>query len=181
MTVAVTSGVVSAKVVAGTEPACVELIDVRTAGEFRAVHAVGARNVPLDRLDAKAVVAGRKAGATIYLICKSGKRAGMAAERFVAAGVANVVVVEGGTDAWVAAGLPVERGRGVISLERQVRIAAGFLVVVGVVLGVMVNVWFVGLSAFVGAGLMFAGATDTCGMGMVLARMPWNKGTACKA
>ena len=77
--------------------------------------------------------------------------------------------------ACIAAGLPVVRGKKAISLERQVRIAAGSLVVVGALLGWSVHPAFVGLSAFVGAGLVFAGITDTCGMGMILARMPWNR------
>jgi len=180
MTVA-TISVVSAKQAAACDPAASDLIDVRTAGEFAAVHATPARLVPLDRLDPAAVAASRRgaAGTPIYLICKSGKRAGMAAEKFAAAGI-EVAVIEGGTDAWIAAGLPVVRGKGVISLERQVRIAAGLLVLTGVVLGLMVNVWFIGLSAFVGAGLTFAGVTDYCGMALVLGRMPWNKGGKCK-
>ena len=83
--------------------------------------------------------------------------------------------VEGGTLAWDQAGLPVSRGRKVISLERQVRIAAGLLVLTGAVLALTVHPWWAGLSAFVGAGLMFAGITDTCGMALMLARMPWNQ------
>ena len=85
------------------------------------------------------------------------------------------VNVEGGTLAWEQAGLPVVRGKKAMSLERQVRIAAGSLVVLGTALGAFVHPGFLGLSAFVGAGLVFAGVTDTCGMGMVLARMPWNR------
>ena len=77
--------------------------------------------------------------------------------------------------AWDQAGLPVVRGRKAISLERQVRIAAGLLVVTGSALGYFVNPVWIGLAAFVGAGLAFAGITDTCGMGMLLARMPWNQ------
>jgi hypothetical protein len=86
-----------------------------------------------------------------------------------------VVNVEGGTQAWDQAGLPVIRGEKTISLERQVRIAAGLLVVSGTALGAFVHPYFLGLAAFVGAGLVFAGITDTCGMGMILARMPWNQ------
>jgi len=71
--------------------------------------------------------------------------------------------------------LPVVRGKKSIPLERQVRIAAGFLVLLGAVLGFFVHPYFIGLSAFVGAGLMFAGITDTCGMALVLAKMPWNQ------
>jgi hypothetical protein len=86
-----------------------------------------------------------------------------------------VINIEGGTNACIVAGLPVVRGKKAISLERQVRIAAGLLVLLGVILGWLVHPAFFGLAAFVGAGLVFAGVTDTCGMGMILARMPWNQ------
>jgi hypothetical protein len=86
-----------------------------------------------------------------------------------------VVNVEGGTQAWDEAGLPVVRGQKAISLERQVRIAAGSLVLLGALLGYFAHPYWIALSAFVGAGLVFAGITDTCGMGMLLARMPWNQ------
>lgn len=99
----------------------------------------------------------------------------MACDKLLAAGIVSAVNVEGGTMACEAAGLPVVRGKKVMSLERQVRIAAGFLVLLGAVLALTVHPYCVGLSAFVGAGLMFAGITDTCGMGMILARMPWNQ------
>ena len=111
----------------------------------------------------------------VYLLCRSGARAAKAVEKLARAGFASGVVVTGGTLAWQEAGLPVERGTvKVISLERQVRIAAGSLVVIGVVLAKLVNPWFIGLSACVGAGLVFAGITDFCGMGLLLARLPWN-------
>lgn len=165
----------------------VELIDVRTPVEFREVHVDFARNVPLDRLDPTEIRAERNGSAEpLYVICRSGSRARQACERLAATGI-NVVNVEGGTAAWDAAGLPVVRGQKGMSLERQVRIAAGFLVLLGAVLALTVHPYFIGLSAFVGAGLMFAGITDTCGMGMVLARMPWNQvkssssETCCKA
>jgi rhodanese-related sulfurtransferase len=87
----------------------------------------------------------------------------------------HVVCVEGGTDAWEQAGLPVVRGHKVISLDRQVRMAAGLLVLLGVGLSFLVHPAFSALSAFVGAGLLFAGITDTCGMAMLLAKMPWNQ------
>jgi rhodanese-related sulfurtransferase len=110
------------------------------------------------------------------LLCRSGGRAQKAAEKFLREGFNESVVVTGGTQAWIDAGLPVERGTiKVMSLERQVRIVAGSLVFIGVVLGWFVHRGFFGLSAFVGAGLVFAGITDFCGMGLLLARMPWNK------
>lgn len=154
-----------------------DLVDVRMPVEFREVHAVGAKNYPLDSLDPKAIAGSRngRSAEPIYLICKSGNRSSIAAQKFVEAGIENVYSVEGGTTAWAQAGLPVNRGQKAVSLERQVRIAAGFLVLLGAVLGYFVNINFVGLSAFVGAGLMFAGITDTCGMGMMLAKMPWNR------
>ena len=152
-----------------------ELIDVRTPVEYREVHVDFAHNLPLDRLDAKQFASGRNPSETLYVICRSGSRGKQACEKFLAAGYTNVVNVEGGTQAWDQAGLPVVRGRKTISLERQVRIAAGLLVLVGAVLGAFVSPYWIALSAFVGAGLMFAGITDTCGMGMLLARMPWNQ------
>jgi rhodanese-related sulfurtransferase len=155
----------------------IDLLDVRTPAEFRAVHAEAARNVPLDRLDPTAWLEAR-AGAPatpVYLICGSGARGRQACEQFHRTGFPNAVNVEGGTTAWVAAGLPVVRGKKAVSLERQVRIAAGSLGLLGAVLGGFVHPAFLGLSAFVGAGLIFAGVTDTCGMGLVLARMPWNQ------
>ncbi len=155
----------------------IDLIDVRTPVEFREVHAAAARNVPLDRLDPGAVAQARNGskGEPLYLICRSGSRGRQACEKFLAAGFTNVVNVEGGTLACVEAGLPVVRGKKAISLERQVRIAAGSLVLLGVLLGWLVHPALFGLSAFIGAGLVFAGITDTCGMGMMLARMPWNQ------
>lgn len=155
----------------------IDLIDVRTPAEFREVHIVFARNVPLDRLDSKAVADAHLAapGRPLYVICRSGSRGRQACEKLTAAGVAHVVNVEGGTLAWVDAGLPVARGQKVMSLERQVRIAAGALVLVGVALGWFVHPACAGIAAFVGAGLVFAGVTDTCGMGLLLARMPWNR------
>ena len=159
----------------------VELIDVRTPVEFREVHVPAARNVPLDQLNAKEYLSGRSQAETpLYVICKSGSRGRQACEKLVAAGGAHVVNVDGGTAAWDAAGFPVLRGKKAMSLERQVRIAAGTLVLTGAVLSQLVHPWWIGLSGFVGAGLIFAGITDTCGMGLLLARMPWNKVSTCE-
>ena len=155
----------------------VDLIDVRTPMEFRAVHAEPARLAPLNTLDPGTVMKARDGSgeSPLYVICQTGGRSRKAVERFRNAGHANVVNVEGGTLAWEAAGLPVIRGGKAISLERQVRIAAGSLVLLGTILGTAVHPAWLGLSGFVGAGLIFAGITDTCGMGLLLARMPWNR------
>jgi len=168
----------------------IDLIDVRTPAEFREVHVEFARNVPLDRLDPKTIQTERNGNADqpLYVVCRSGSRGKQACDKLLAAGITNTVNVEGGTLACETAGLPVVRGKKAISLERQVRIAAGFMVLVGAVLAMTVHPYFAGLSAFVGAGLMFAGITDTCGMAMILARMPWNQvsdkssssGAACR-
>ncbi|SFI65621.1 rhodanese-like domain-containing protein [Planctomicrobium piriforme] len=162
----------------------VELIDVRTPVEYREVHVEFARNVPLDQFDVRKVTE-QKASQNdpLYLICKSGGRGRQACEKLQNAGYSNVMNVEGGTQAWDQAGLPVVRGKKAVSLERQVRIAAGTLVVLGTALGAFVSPYWLGLSAFVGAGLVFAGVTDTCGMAMILARMPWNQvtGASCSA
>jgi rhodanese-related sulfurtransferase len=156
----------------------VDLIDVRTRMEFQEAHAEYARNVPLDILDPAKVTLGRSAAADrpLYLICRSGGRSKQACQKFVTAGFPEVVNVEGGTLAWIEAGLPVVRGKRIISLERQVRITAGLLVLLGIGLGWFVHPAFFILSAFVGAGLVYAGLTDRCGMGLLLARMPWNRG-----
>lgn len=161
----------------------VDLIDVRTPAEFQEVHAVHARNVPLDALNPEAVMQARgdAKDAPLFVICRSGSRGAKACEAFVKAGFTNVVNIEGGTNAWADAGYAVNRGRKVMSLERQVRIAAGLLVLTGVVLAHFVHPYLIGLSAFVGAGLVFAGLTDTCGMGMLLAKMPWNQVKATNA
>jgi rhodanese-related sulfurtransferase len=157
----------------------VHLIDVRTPAEFREVHVAEAQNVPLDRLDPAKAAPASGAG-PVYVICRSGSRGRQACEQLERAGV-DVVNVEGGTLACIDAGLPVVRGKATISLERQVRIAAGSLVLTGVTLGWFVHPAFFGLAAFVGAGLVFAGITDTCGMAILLGRMPWNQVPAASA
>lgn len=167
----------------------VDVIDVRTPMEYREVHLERARNVPLDELDPAGLMRSRNGTSDdpLYVVCRSGGRGQKACDRFHAAGFTNVINVEGGTTACIAAGLPVIRGAKMISLERQVRIAAGLLVLAGVALSYWVHPGFVGLSAFVGAGLVVAGITDTCGMGLMLARAPWNRvdepksGPTCQA
>lgn len=157
------------------------LIDVRTPAEFGEVHVPFAVNVPLDRITPESV---REAanGAPVYVICRSGQRAKNACEQLARGGVDNLTLVEGGTQGWVDAGLEAVRGKKAISLERQVRIAAGALVVLGSALAWFVHPAWLALPAFVGAGLVFAGVTDTCGMAMLLAKMPWNQtGSCCKS
>jgi rhodanese-related sulfurtransferase len=151
----------------------VALLDVRTPAEFEEVHVAFARNVPLDQLDPAQL--GTDPAAPVYVVCQRGARGQRACEQLRAAGFTGATNVAGGTLACVEAGLPVVRGRKTISLERQVRIAAGALVLLGVGSGFLVHEALFGLSALVGAGLVFAGLTDTCGMGALLARMPWNR------
>jgi rhodanese-related sulfurtransferase len=151
------------------------LVDVRTPAEFAAEHIDGSRLVPLDRLSGPALTELAAESATQVLVCATGRRAGLAAEKLAAAGGALPRVLAGGLNAWIQAGHPVVRGKGAISLERQVRITAGLLVLAGIALGSLVNPAFYALSGFVGAGLIFAGITDWCGMALLLARMPWNQ------
>jgi rhodanese-related sulfurtransferase len=159
----------------------VDLADVRTPIEFRGLRAVMARNIPLDSLDPHGVMQQRNgtADSPLYLICGSGSRSAKACQKFIDAGYTNVVSVDGGTTAWDEAGLPVIRGKKSISLERQVRIAAGLIVLVSGLLALTAHPPLAGIAAgvaaAVGAGLAFAGITDTCAMGMLLARMPWNQ------
>ncbi len=154
------------------------LLDVRTPVEFAEVHVPQAWSVPLDEINPKELAgSGRiRKDQAVFLLCRSGQRATKAAEKFAKEGYSEPVVIEGGTLAWIEANLPVTRGKAkVISLERQVRIVAGALVFTGVTLGWFVHPGFFGLAAFVGAGLVFAGITDFCGMGLLLAKAPWNK------
>lgn len=150
------------------------VIDVRTPVEFDEVHVPQAQSIPLDELKPGSLPLPKDR--PVYLLCRSGQRATKAAEKFAKEGFTQPVVVEGGTLAWIDAGLPVTRGTGkVMSLERQVRIVAGAIVFIGVVLAQLVDHRFIWLSGFVGAGLVFAGISDFCGMGLLLAKMPWNR------
>lgn len=156
----------------------VRLIDVRTPAEFGEIHIEGSTLMPLDRLRPDEV----KGDGSCVIICRSGKRAAQAMEKLKAAGCENLRVLEGGVLAWEQAGFAVNRGKAVLPLERQVRIAAGLLVLTGVILGAWVHPAFYGLSAFVGAGLTFAGLTDWCGMALLLGKAPWNQraGVCCQ-
>jgi len=146
------------------------LVDIRSPDEHARARIPGAENRPVDTL-------GRigSAPAVIYH-CRSGMRTGANAALLAAASDCPAYLLEGGLDAWRAAGLPVtDNSKAPMEIMRQVQITAGSLVVLGVVLGLMVQPAFLGLSAFVGAGLVFAGSTGWCGMAKLLAMMPWNR------
>ncbi|MFM7374701.1 MAG: rhodanese-like domain-containing protein [Chthoniobacterales bacterium] len=156
------------------------VIDVRTAGEYESVHAKGAKLAPLHDLDERRLIGALQSPEQpVYILCKSGIRATQAAEKLIASGLASPVVVEGGTDAWVAAGLPVERhGRGVLPLNRQMQCIIGTFTFVGSVLAMAFDPRFVWLPMFMGAGLIFAGLSGLCPMMHLVARMPWNRASA---
>ncbi len=160
------------------------LIDVRTPAEYRSGHAVGAISVPLDQLNPSQLndrLGDNEAGRSrpLFLTCQSGLRAEQAAQRLRHAGFDNVYLVDGGTDAWAKAGLPMQRCGSAISLERQVQIAIGTLLLLKVAFGFTVNELFFAAIPLIGAGLIFAGLTRWCGMARLIAMMPWNKGTDC--
>jgi rhodanese-related sulfurtransferase len=157
----------------------VRLLDVRTPGEFESVHIRGAYNVPLDTLGEHAEEIGATVSEPVVLICRSGARARRAELALRECTMPNVHVLDGGVDGWLAAGLPAERGAERLSLERQVRIAAGALAATGALLALLVNPLFALVPAFVGSGLVFAGVTDTCALGLLLARLPYNRAASC--
>jgi rhodanese-related sulfurtransferase len=153
------------------------LLDVRTPCEYASAHVPGAVLQPLESFDGRRVAAQLPAGQQpLYVICQSGTRAKSAIAKLEEAGMKCCVLVDGGTLAWMKAGLPIDcQQAGGISLERQVRIVAGALLLTGTLLGTFWHPGFLVVPGFVGAGLVFAGITDICGMGMLLARMPWNQ------
>jgi rhodanese-related sulfurtransferase len=150
------------------------LLDVRAASEFDNAHIRGAYNVPLDQLHEHAPEV-RAASGAVILICQSGQRAQRAEAVLRGVGMANMRVLDGGMKAWIAAGLPVRRIRARVSLERQVRIAAGAIVAAGSIAALTVSPLLAVVPLLVGSGLVFAGVTDTCAMGMLLARLPYNR------
>lgn len=153
------------------ENSCV-LIDVRTPGEFASLRATPATNLPIHTISADSIK--QLEGKKVICICQKGTRGAQAANMFFQNGLRGVCNVAGGTEAWENAGLPVIQGRACMSLERQVRIAAGLLVLIGVIGGYSITPNLFLLSAFVGGGLVFSGLTNTCGMGVLLAQCPWN-------
>ena len=150
------------------------ILDVRTPAEFENAHISGAYNVPLDHLNEHAHEV-RSAAGPVVLVCQSGRRAQQADQLLRAAGMANMHVLAGGMQAWLAAGFPVRRIRARVSLERQVRITAGAIVAVASIAALTVEPLLAAIPALVGSGLVFAGVTDTCAMGMLLAKLPYNR------
>lgn len=151
------------------------LIDVRTPGEFEAAHVPGSYNVPLDLLREHRDELRAHLDEQVVLICRTGRRAVEAERALAAAGLPNLRLLDGGITAWQAAGGPVRYGTPRWDLERQVRLVAGAVVLLSVLTGLLVPpvTW---LAALVGAGLVTAALTDTCVLGMALARLPYNRG-----
>lgn len=151
-----------------------QIIDVREYAEFTQEHIPGVTLAPLSGLEMHARAL--ESASPVYVICHWGNRSLQAAKKLTQWGFRDVRIVDGGMLAWTAAELPVERaGSNVWSLERQVRFSAGALALVGAVLGWLIHPVFLLLSGISGAGLMFSAATNTCGMAMMLARLPWNQ------
>jgi glyoxylase-like metal-dependent hydrolase (beta-lactamase superfamily II) len=170
-----TIAVQDAAVLARQDPRTL-FLDVRTAAEYAAEHIAGARRIGLEEVSARSAELSQ--ADRIVLVCRTGQRAQLAADRL--AGVsARLQVLEGGMLAWRAAGLAINEGaKKVLPLDRQVQLIVGSMVLIGTLLSTFVNPWFLIIPGFFGAGLAFAGATGTCGLGMMLARMPWNQARA---
>jgi rhodanese-related sulfurtransferase len=149
-----------------------EIVDVRSETEFAAGHIPGAKCIPLQQLPHRHADLGAE---DLILVCEAGVRAGMA-QKSLSQRDGTVFVLDGGTRAWREAGLPMVELLGTRwSLERQVRLGAGVMVLIGVALTLLVSTAWILMPAFIGAGLTFAGATDICMLGRLLARMPWNQ------
>jgi rhodanese-related sulfurtransferase len=151
------------------------LVDIREPMEHAREAIPGAASVPLSDFQPN-VLAGKPA---VIFHCQSGKRTADNAARLGQCGAGEVYLLDGGLAGWKAAGHPTKLDRSKpIELQRQVQIAAGTLVLTGLMLAVLISPWFIALSAFVGAGLVFAGVSGWCGMAKVLGAMPWNRVTA---
>ena len=150
------------------------IIDVREYPEFAEGHIAGSKLVPLGQL--RVVSASWDRTMSLTLVCKSGRRALQGKQMLESAGFVDLRILEGGVDGWRAANKPLQMIEGrPWSLERQVRAAAGSLILITLGLAYFVSHYFIFATAFVGAGLVFAGVTDTCFMGMMLAKFPWNR------
>ncbi len=166
---------------AGGMPAC--LLDVRSPGEFETLHVPGARLVPLGDLEPDSVQKLRGGPNTpIFIFCQSGGRARQAIAKLERAEVRGCILVAGGTQAWLEAGLPVNRGqRTVLPLMRQVQIAVGSISGAGALLALSLNPLFALVPLAMGCGLLFAGISGTCGLASLLAKMPWNRANRCRS
>lgn len=154
------------------------LVDIRDATEHARERVPGARNHPLPQLDGNQF----PETAVVIFHCRSGVRTRTNVARLAKAVHGEAYVVEGGIDAWRAAGLPVEaESRKPLELARQVQMTAGTIALIGGALGYFVHPGFFAISVFVGAGLLFAGSTGVCPMGKVLARAPWNRNLDVKS
>jgi rhodanese-related sulfurtransferase len=154
------------------------VLDVRTPGEFDTVHMPGAYNVPLDLLREHRDEILAHLDQDVALVCRSGQRAAQAEQTLRGAGLTNVHILAGGITAWEAMGFAVNRGAPRWDLERQVRLVAGLIVALGILASIVVpGVKWVAFA--IGAGLAFAALTNTCAMGMLLARLPHNRGGTC--
>jgi len=154
------------------------LVDIREPAEHARENIPGARLVPMSRFEAPAIATNENSPAVIFH-CQSGNRTQANAARLSACGAQDIYFLEGGLGAWKAAGLPTRLDRNQpIELQRQVQIAAGSLILLGLVLAFLVSPWFIGLTAFVGCGLTFAGISGWCGMAKVMTLMPWNRAAA---
>ncbi len=152
----------------------VELIDVRSPAEFESAHICGSVNIPLDVLSGAAARIRSQVAAPVVLVCQEGPRAVRARHHLNAAGLADAKILEGGMRRWDDSKRPVERGVQRWSLERQVRLVAGGLVLAGIAASVVKpKARF--LSGAIGGGLTFSALTNTCAMGNALSRLPYNR------
>ncbi|HRH40841.1 MAG TPA: rhodanese-like domain-containing protein [Pyrinomonadaceae bacterium] len=157
-----------------------QIIDVRERAEFAGGRISEAKSFPLGELEKRAVEFDRTK--PIFVICRTGRRSLKAQKKLNGLGFNNVINVKGGFEAWKKEGLPFERDENAPwALERQVRLTAGLLVFVGVLANFFIHPYFIWLAGFIGLGLIFAAVTDTCAMGMILAKMPWNKQSSAEA
>ncbi len=157
-----------------SKDAQIKFLDVRSALEFSQVHIKDSLNVPIDMLSSK-VDELSLAKQSYIVLCRTGNRSPMAADMLMQSGIYSVKVMDGGITGWQNERLPVIKGEGVISLERQVRVMAGSIVLLGILLSRFIHPWFIGISIFVSCGLIYAGLTDNCMMGMLLMKLPYNK------
>ncbi|GJL64792.1 MAG: sulfurtransferase [Nitrospirales bacterium] len=152
------------------------IVDVRTPGEFEEVHIPGSRNIPLtDLKSALPELVETAKNHELILACRTQNRVKLAYGQLVTHGISNCRILEGGVTQWIAEGKPVVRGKRGFSLEQQVRLSAGTVIVGGVVLSVLVSSWFLLIPAAAGIGLIHAGWTDSCLMGTMLATLPFNR------